>query len=97
MRRIFCEYSSLLSKSQRGPFPSARAVNGQVFEHLHAASANRLQPPREHQYEPSRCGFSERHLNGRGEVIEPGTAVREFMWFEEWADWAGVEKHGNTW
>ena len=74
-------------------------VNGQVFEHLHPSLANPNAGTafgRKHAYIPSRCGFSARNATGRGEVISEGTDVLEYMWFEEWRDWNGVEKHGET-
>ena len=77
-------------------------VNGQVFEHLHASATNakaeaNLVPERHHEYLPNRCGFSPRNATGRGELIAAGADIREYVWFEEWADWSGIEKHGDTW
>ena len=74
-------------------------ANGQVFEHLHSSLANPNAGTafgRKHAYIPSRCGFSARNATGRGEVISEGTDVLEYMWFEEWRDWTGVEMHGET-
>lgn len=67
-------------------------ANGQIFQHLHAS----VNPRRKHAYEPARCGYCDRNLTGRGALISKETETNEFMWFEEWRDWSGVEKHGRT-
>ena len=70
-------------------------ANGQIFEHLHPSPAN-LGEGRPHEYVRARSGFCARNATGCGEIVRGGDAVHEYMWFEEWRDWSGVEKHGAT-
>lgn len=67
------------------------AANGQRFEHLHS----RIDSALSYSYTPGNVGFEKQNV-GRCPVLTVGSAVDELMWFEEWRDWSGVEKHGET-
>lgn len=74
------------------------AANGVGFEHLH----RRLEAPKgPYSYKPQNVGFEPRNVGREPAALAPGggfagAAVAEFCWFEEWAGWEGVEKHGGT-
>ena len=63
----------------------------QVFEHIHRA----LSPLESYEYVPSRSGYAPRNV-GRGEILASGIPTTEFVWFEEWKSWDGIEKHGGS-
>jgi hypothetical protein len=67
--------------------------NGQKFEHLHKSAAEKssLEP---YAYDEATYGFGPRNVERPSTIPEASPAV-EWMWFEEWSDWSGVEKHGQ--
>ena len=69
------------------------AANGQQFEHLHARIDSASESS--YSYKPGNVGFEKQNV-GRSAVLAPGSAADELMWFEEWRDWSGVAKHGET-
>ena len=75
------------------------AKNGQRFEHLHAratsSASGTCSDGRSYRYRAANAGFEAQNV-GRGSRIPEGTAANEFVWFEQWRDWSGVEKHGST-
>jgi hypothetical protein len=96
LSHVHCPVShvELFRDSAKWVLPRCRlreAANGQAFEHLHLKAGD----AKSYEYIASSCGFEDRNV-GRGVVISAGTAVNEFCWFEEWADWSGVEAHGKT-
>ena len=84
---------STFETGARWLLPRCRAretPNGQKFEHLHKSAAM-LDT---YVYQAESYGFGPRNVD-RPALIPDGEAVAEWMWFEEWDDWSGVEKHGT--
>lgn len=63
---------------------------GQVSEHLHRS----ISPDLQYNFKPSHSGYEQRNM-GRPPLLT-GQPVQNYVWFEEWADWSGIEQHGGT-